>query len=182
MFNICRRSGPPAKKVISFNEGIIANIDSSTIIQLRKALMKRDIVGSVNLPSLQKQARCFNKAFVRRTEDKPNPVFSDEPVVSERPTKTKYVLKEPKEMNFASWNLKFKGTTDVREFINRVEMLTTSRNVSRKAVARCFNEMLTEMALLWFLSLSRMGLSWAELKNTMITKFETPGTKVARKF
>lgn len=167
--------------LINFKVGIIANIDSLSSQQLKKALKKRGLAGSQKLSSLQKRAKTFNKAFIRRVKsNKPEHHIREQPTLFEQPEEIKYVWKDSTP-NFASWHLKFDGTTDVRAFLNNVEVLSISRNITYETVARCFNELLTGMALKWFLSLPRESLSWRELTAVLINKFEPGNIKFARR-
>lgn len=171
--------------------GIIANIDSLKSAALRKALKRRGIVGR-SLSVLRRQARHFNTSYIRRLQSEGDTEHgsicsdrdSDSSLSAQPATGTSVSclpLMELANASLTQWNLQYDGTRNVREFIKLVDALSSRTNTSHQTISRRFTDLITGNVLCWFQSIKHQNLSWLELKNLLIQRFEPPNAQSALK-
>lgn len=70
------------------------------------------------------------------------------------------------------WNLSYDGTTDVRNFIERVEELALSRNVSTVSLFSSAVELFSGIALDWYRVNRALFTSWSDIVSALKEEFE----------
>lgn len=71
-----------------------------------------------------------------------------------------------------SWNVKFNGTSDVRDFIYTVEELLAARGIPEPLLLANFHDLLGDTALAWFRVNKHRFTSWFQIKYALISNFE----------
>lgn len=161
-------------------DGIIANIESLTASELRMALNKRGLISRPILSALRRTSRRFNVSYIRRLQQEGDMQHvsicrdSDSNESTAGSSVPCLPLWEPTNVNLAPWNSQYNENTNVREFIERVEELSTETNTLPEVISRCFLDVIAGNALLWYHSLKKESLPWLELKKLLIQKFEPP--------
>lgn len=89
--------------------------------------------------------------------------FEDETVVPKTHILTKCGL--------TSWNLKFDGQSDVRDFVSSVEELLTARGISEQLLLANFHDLLAEPVLTWFRVNRYQITSWFCLRTLLFENF-----------
>lgn len=155
----------------------ISDINGATKEEMIKLLTDRDIVPEATLSSMREQARTFNKILKEGGSSNIN-TGDDNTVGSEKTTtiiNNYYQSAIPSTSSSSSvhsWGLKFSGSSDVRDFILRIEELSRCRKVELSSVVTSFSDLLEGRALSWFRTIFDDSLSWSTLKKLLISRFD----------
>lgn len=155
----------------------ISDVNGATKEEMIKLLTDRGIVPETTLASMREQARSFNKTL--KDGGASNMNVGDDSMVSPENTGTiinnYYQSVNPSTSSSSSvhsWGLKFSGSSDVRDFILRIEELSRCRKVELSSVVTSFPDLLEGRALSWFRTIFNDSLSWSILKNLLISRFD----------
>lgn len=74
-------------------------------------------------------------------------------------------------VNVHSFNIKFCGKGSVLSFIQRIEELCVSRNVSEKKLFNSVVELFSDQALLWFRGIKNRITDWKQLKDLLLDEY-----------
>lgn len=77
-----------------------------------------------------------------------------------------------KQVFLSKWNIKYDGKTCVRDFFTSIEECIFAYDVTEQQVVRQFHEVLSDLALKYFRSLRRPGLTYHELKSLFFEYFD----------
>lgn len=165
----------------------ISDINGLTKEEMIQVLTERNIVPEGTLASMREQARSFNKSL-KEGDSSDNNIGGDNSGSTqnnttgnnnvtnfEKPTTVTnnyYQSVISSSSSVHSWGLKFSGSSDVRDFILRIEEISRSRNVELSSVVTSFSDLLEGRALAWYRTIFDDSLTWPILKKLLIARFD----------
>lgn len=165
----------------------ISDINGLSKEEMIKVLTERNIVPEGTLSSMREQARSFNKNLKEgdtsdiniggdNSGSTQNTTTGNNNITNfEKPTTVTnnyYQSVITSSSSVHSWGLKFSGSTDVRDFILRIEEISRSRNVELSSVVTSFSDLLEGRALAWYRTIFDDSLTWSTLKKILIARFD----------
>lgn len=151
----------------------IPNINGATKEELTKILEGVNVVPDPTLAAMRDQARAYNRKF-KQTTDATSDHEDVDNQVSNKTTNivNNYYTNNVQSPTIHNWGVKFSGSSDIRDFVLRVEELARCRRIELSFVVTAFPDLLEGRALSWFRTIFKETLTWPELKGLLLQRFD----------
>lgn len=155
--------------------GIIANICSQNRKDLEKELRERNISPlNKNKGVLIKYATYFNRKYIKKLQFQSSTIMISEtslPASAETKPPIVPTKETTKSFDLTGWKIRYNGTTNVEEFIDRIEETATIRNIPTEILHRNFIDLISHELLSWHKIHKTKVKSWPELKAALLKSF-----------
>lgn len=151
----------------------ISNINGATKEEMIQMLSEVNITPEPTLSAMREQARIYNKSLKQSSSDSPQQNEGNSDNASQTTNiVNNYYQSINTNTSVHSWGIKFSGSSDVRDFIQRVEELSRCRHIELSSVVTSFADLLEGKALSWYRTIYKDSLSWPDLRNLLVARFD----------